>query len=471
MPGETLPLVVDLDGTLVRSDTLVETWLRAVRRQPWVVLLTPFWLARGRSYLKARLSDRAALSADALPYHDEFLAFLRTERERGRPLHLATAADRKIADAVAAHLGLFGRVFSSDGRTNLRSHRKAEALTRAFGEGRFAYAGNDRKDLPVWASAGAAVLVSTPRGYARRVGAPVEAEFPRSENRLVGLFRALRTYQWVKNLLVFLPLITANGLLRASSLWMALGTFAAFSCLASGVYVVNDLFDLDADRRHPRKKNRPFASGAVPLEWGVVLGPGLMAAGVAGGFALGFWVGVSLVAYATTTVAYSAYLKTQPLVDVFTLALLYTLRIVAGGAAVDELPSIWLLSFSSFFFLSLGFLKRHVEVSKLSADDGIHRRGYASGEDRPLLVMGIASSFAASIVLALYVETSLAEAIYRRPEAVWGFVPLSLFWQMRMWLAAERGFVHDDPITYAARDWVSLLVALAGGACYLAAVL
>ncbi len=466
MEESTLPLVVELDRTLVRSDTLVETWLRAVRRQPWILLLTPFWMLRGRAHLRTRLRGRVDLSAETLPYHDEFVDFLRRQRGARRPLILAHDGAPDTARRVFDHLGIFDRVLPAIGGVRAR----VQALVDEFGEGGYAYAGSGRGDLPLWNAGGAAVLVSTPPQWARRVGVPVEAEFPRERSRLRGLIKAMRTYQWVKNLLIFLPLITANGLTRISSLWLALGTFAAFSCLASGVYVVNDLFDLDADRRHPRKRRRPFASGTAPLGWGVVLGPLLMTVGVVGGFLLGFWVGVSLVTYAVATIAYSAFLKTQPLVDVFTLALLYTLRIVAGGVAVDEAASIWLLSFSSFFFLSLGFLKRHVEVSRLSPDEEIHRRGYGTGEDRPLLVMGIASSFAASIVLALYVETSVAEAIYPRPEAVWGFVPLSLFWQMRMWLAAERGFVHDDPITYAARDWVSLLVVLAAGVCYLAAV-
>lgn len=469
--SDTLPLVVDLDGTLIHSDTLVENWLRVVRRRPWVVLLTPLWMVRGRAYLKNRLAEGGTLRAEGLPYHQEFLAWLRASKKQGRPVHLATAADRRVAEAVSAHLGLFDSVFASDASSNLKGGRKAARLVEEFGRGGFVYAGNHSSDLDVWAESAAAVLVSTPPSVARRVTQPIEAEFPRSGNRVLALLRAMRLYQWVKNLLVFLPLITANGLLRGSSLVSAGMTFLAFSLLASGVYLVNDLFDLEADRRHPRKRRRPFASGTAPVVWGILTGPLLMLLGVGGGFAIDFWVGATLVGYAVLTLAYSAYLKTQPLVDVFTLALLYTMRIVAGGIAVNELASIWLLSFSSFFFLSLGFLKRYVELAGLDPDrEQVSRRGYGRSEDDKLFVMGVASSFAASIVLALYVDTSVAESIYTHPEAVWGFVPLSLFWQMRMWLAAERGFVDDDPIAYAARDWVSALVLIAAGCCYLAAV-
>lgn len=471
MATRSLPLVVDLDGTLLRSDTLVENWLRVVRLQPWTVFATPFWIMRGRAWLKNRLSETGGLQPERLPYHEGLLAWLEEQKAEGRPIHLATAAHSRIALPVAEHLGLFERVFASEAGTNLKGRRKADALCEAFGREGFVYAGNDRSDLTVWSESAAAVLVDVPPGLARRVNRPIEASFPREGNRLVAMLRAMRLYQWVKNLLVFLPLITSNGLLRGSSLIDALVTFMAFSLMASGVYLVNDLFDLEADRQHPRKRRRPFASGRAPVVWGVIAGPLLMVSGAVIAFLLDAAVGTTLVIYAVMTLAYSAYLKTQPLVDVFTLALLYTLRIVAGGLAVDEPASIWLLSFASFFFLSLGFLKRYVEVSQFSADtEANHRRGYGRGEEDPLFVMGVASSFSAAIVLALYVETSGAESIYAHPEAVWGFVPLCLFWQMRMWLAAERGFVDDDPIAYAAFDWVSALVILAGAGFYLAAV-
>lgn len=471
MTTEALPLVVDLDGTLVRSDTLVENWLRVIRYQPWTLFYTPLWMLRGRAWLKNEVARRAELRPEHLPYHEELVAWLREQREAGREIHLATAANTRIAEPIAAHLGLFDRVFASTPDRNLKGAVKAEVLCSELGRGGFVYAGNDRSDLAVWSESAAAVVVDAPPTVARRVRGPVEARFSRENHRFRDTLRAMRLYQWVKNLLVFLPLVTSNGLLRASSLADALITFVAFSLLASGVYLVNDLFDLGADRQHPRKRNRPFASGRLPVVWGVIAGPLLMVVGIGTAMRLDPLVGAVLVGYAVMTLAYSAYLKTQPLVDVFTLAMLYTLRIVAGGIAVGEPASIWLLSFSSFFFLSLGFLKRYVEVAQLDPEgDRIHRRGYGRGEEDPLFVMGVASSFAASIVLALYVDTAIAESIYHNPDAVWGFVPLSLFWQMRMWLAAERGFVDDDPITYAAFDWVSALVILAGAGFYMAAV-
>ncbi len=284
-----------------------------------------------------------------------------------------------------------------------------------------------------------------------------------SDSKFRLVIRAMRVYQWTKNFLVFVPVMTAGALFDLSALGKAAIAFYCFSMISSGVYLLNDVVDLEADRLHPTKKNRPFASGQLPVTWGLALGPGLMVIGLAISFAVGVWLFSALLAYVIVTSLYSAYLKTIPLVDVFTLAGLYVLRILAGGIATGHLPSVWLLTFAGLFFLGLALLKRFVEFSaEESSENEKSRRGYQAEDKTLLLVMGMSASFAAAVILALYVESNTASSIYQVPVAIWAFVPLCLFWQCRVWLAAVRGEVHDDPIVYAAKDrsfWITVLAA------------
>ena len=464
-----LPLAVDLDGTLIRSDTLVENWLSALRTAPLTALAAPFYLLRGKAFMKARLAAVADIDAARLPYNEDFLGYLKAEKARGRQLILATASHIDTARKIADHLGLFDDVIGTDAASNLRGPAKAAMLRARFGEQGFAYAGNDRHDLVVWRDAGGAVLVDLPPGLSKAVDAPVERTFPPASGQWRELIRGMRLYQWVKNILVFLPLVTANALGDTAAVLIATATFLIFGLVASGVYLLNDLTDLEADRAHPEKRLRPFASGAVPLTRGLIFGPLLILAGLLGAWFLSPMLAAVVLVYAVVTTLYSLVLKTLPLVDVFVLAFLYTLRVIAGGVATGYLPTIWLLSFSSFFFLSLAFAKRYVEVSGAAEKGEMKRRGYLTSEDVLLLVMGAASAFSAAIVLAIYVESSVAEATYSRPLAIWIFVPLCLFWQCRIWLAAVRDQVSHDPILFASRDKVSWAVILSAVGIYLIA--
>ena len=450
-------LCVDLDGTLVRTDTLVEMWLSVMRRNPLSAALSITWLLKGKAYFKERLAMAAELDISHLPYNEELIEYLTTQKSAGRHLVLTTACHESVARSIADHIGLFDEVIASTKSRNLRGHAKASELASRFGRGRYSYAGNDVTDLPIWKDAASAIVVSPSDGLAGRIETEIEAHFPDSASRVHSLIRSMRVYQWVKNSLVFVPVIAAGAILEPEALLGAFGAFIAFSLLASGVYIINDLADLPADRLHERKRNRPFASGELPLEWGLLAGPLFILAALLLGWAIApLLVGV-LVLYAIATTVYSFYLKTQPLVDVFTLAALYTLRIVAGGAATGYVPSIWLLSFSGFFFLSLAFLKRFVEMSETSGAGGemMPRRGYYANEIVPLIAMGTASGFTSSVVLALYLNSTQAAAIYARPEYLWALVPIFLFLLCRIWLSGWRGYVDDDPIVYAARDWVS----------------
>jgi 4-hydroxybenzoate polyprenyltransferase/phosphoserine phosphatase len=455
------PLYVDLDGCLIRTDLLVESLLHAARRlDTWYRL--PAWLLRGKAYLKARLAERAALDPALLPYNAELMAYLNGERQRGRRVVLATASSRRLADAVAVHLKCFDAVIASDEKRNLRGQQKLDAIMAHSDGSGFAYAGNDRSDLPIWRAAQQGLIVNASRrvaAAARRV-TQVELVIQDRPPILKNLFRAIRPHQWLKNLLIFIPLL-ASGSFWYIDGWMAsLLAFAAFCATASGIYVLNDLTDLAADRQHPRKRARPFASGAVPVSIGgamsaVLLAIGLSLAAIAGHIALALTV-----IYALTSVGYSLYLKGRPLIDVFTLSFLYMIRLFIGGEVSGNRVSLWLLGFAFFLFLGLALIKRVAElgISDARSAKPLPRRGYYPSDISILGLMGVAASFTSSIVLALYLQDRAATAIYANPALLWPIVPLLLFWQCRLWLSTQRGYMLDDPIVYSARDWVSWLV-------------
>lgn len=460
-PAGGCPLVVDLDGSLVRTDTLLEGVLALVRH-PLTLLRALFALRYGKARLKQELAAAADLDTARLPYNGQLLAYLREQQGAGRVLLLATGADRKTAQEVARHLQLFDTVLASDGRTNLSSGAKLAAIRDAIGEAPFAYAGNSRADLAVWGAAVSGICVNVSPGVARAAARAtrIERSFAPETAWPALLLRAIRPHQWAKNLLVFVPLVAARAVGDLSGWVDAAAMFIAFCCTASGIYLVNDLSDLAADRQHPNKHRRPFASGALPLHIGLVAAPLLLLSG----FALGLTVGALpvLLLYAASSCAYSLWLKSRPLVDVFMLAALYGMRLLAGGIATGYHVSLWLLAFSSFLFLGLAMVKRVAELMTLPAGEKRRAagRGYRA-EDRQIIeLMGVASSFVASLVLALYVQSELASALDRRPTLSWIIVPLLLFWECRIWLATARGRMNDDPIVFAARDWVSWLVAI-----------
>jgi 4-hydroxybenzoate polyprenyltransferase/phosphoserine phosphatase len=457
---DDLPLCVDLDGTLLRINSMHEAAFAAVLADWRVLFQLPLWLARGRAKLKQELATRWRFAAAHLPYNDALLRLVEQERIRGRRIVLCTAANRQVAEAVAEHLGLFDEVMASDGVNNMRGPHKAEALCRRFGEGGFLYAGNDATDHAVWQCAAAALVVNAPPSVSRAAAKRhrVVAEIDDAAPRLWGALRALRPYQWVKNLFTLVPLLASGDIANGQAWRHSLAILAAFCATASAIYVLNDLSDLAADRAHPRKRQRPFASGALSLASGLAMVPLL--------FLLGAWLGVSsgawpaLALYAVLSLAYTVRLKELPLVDVFILAALYTIRLFGGGEASGHAVSMWLLGFSSFLFLSLALVKRVSELYRLqsSAQHSTERRGYTVEDLAMLQMFGSAATFASVVVLSLYVQSDTALHAYARPSMLWGVIPLLLFWQCRLWLATSRGYMHDDPIVYAARDWVSWLV-------------
>jgi 4-hydroxybenzoate polyprenyltransferase/phosphoserine phosphatase len=456
-----VPLVVDLDGTLLRSDLLHESALHLVSSRPADAWRIPVWLLRGKAHLKRRIAERVALDIDTLPFDERLLSWIAAERQGGRRIVLCSASDAEYVHQVADHLGIFDEVIASDGVENVSSEQKARRLVERFGRKGFDYAGDSWKDLPVWAAARHAVLVSVGSALRRAAArvSHVEVEFEARRAGLGSWLKALRLHQWAKNLLVFLPVLASHRL-QWPALGHALLAFLAFGLCASSVYVVNDLIDLQSDRRHPRKRVRPFASGLLSPAAGIAMSALLLVAAFAVGAAtlvaaFDIWLGL----YFSLTLFYTLVLKRKILVDALALAALYTLRVLAGGAATGIWPGFWLLAFSMFLFLSLAFLKRYSEVADLldQGQSSAHGRDYHSS-DLPLVEMfGIASGFAAVVVLALYMNGDSILALYRHPELVWLTVPILLYWVTRMWVKAHRLEMHDDPVVFAMGDGLSLL--------------
>ena len=460
MQDRTIALCVDLDGTLIRSDLLVESALALLRRNPLYIFRFGSWLLRGKAHLKREIAVRTSVDVSTLPYEPRVLNWLRSETS-GRRRVLCTASDHKFADAVAAHVGGFDEVLASDGVRNLSGRNKAAVLGDRFGERGFDYAGNEVRDLHVWKRARRAIVVNAPQGLAQRAGrvSEVERVFEREGSGLRASLRALRLHQWLKNLLVFLPLLTAHLVLAPNAVLHTTIAFFSFCLCASGVYLLNDLLDLDADRRHPRKRLRPFADGRLPLVSGLIAAPLLTLAAFALALAISPLFAAVLLAYFVLTVAYSFALKRIAMLDTLVLAALYTIRIIAGTAALGIPPSFWLLAFSVFLFLSLAMIKRYTELAVLLRSGEVRSlgRGY-SVEDLPLVQsLGGSSGYLAVLVLALYINSTASEVLYSRPVVLWLLCPLLLYWISRAWLIAHRGDMHDDPVVFAVSDWVSRL--------------
>ncbi|EAQ04465.1 prenyltransferase family protein [Pseudooceanicola batsensis HTCC2597] len=450
-------LVCDLDRTLIRTEILDETFWAALAAGWSAPLAAARALLRGRAALKRELARRGAVDVVTLPYRPEIVARLREWRTRGGRTALVTSADQAVADQVADHLGVFDEAHGSDGRRNLRSQTKADFLIDRFGRGGFDYIGSVASDAPIWAAADRAVTIGLDRSG--RDQAPQGAEHLQAEPQDTpgAMVAALRPHQWLKNLLIFLPLLAAHRT-DAGALGQAVVAFLAFSLVASSVYVLNDLLDLPSDRAHPRKRVRPFASGRLALRNGLWMAPGLMAAGLLLGLSLGPTFLAILAVYLGLTSAYSMRLKRVPVVDICTLAGLYTLRIAAGAAATGIPLSVWLMAFSMFFFFSLAAVKRQAElVDSVSAGRALNtRRGYQA-EDLPLVaMMAVGSGYVSVLVMALYVSSPDVTALYTAPEILFGICAVLLFWISRIVLITHRGRMHDDPVVFAARDPVSL---------------
>jgi len=459
-----VPLFVDLDGTLIRTDMLYESFLALLRSRPLLCLLVPFWLLRGKAHMKFMIAQHVDIDAKTIPFNRQLVDYLSGEAGSGRRLILATATAEKIAAAIAGHLGLFSRVIASTREKNISGRNKLECIREVVGDLPFDYAANAMIDVSIWKQARRALLVNPERGVERAARRVVEIErvFPADRNGLLVYLRAMRTYQWMKNLLLFVPLFTSHKFYSIPLVSSEILAFAAFSLCSSGVYVLNDLLDLPADRAHTRKRTRPFAAGDLPLAHGLILAFLSPVIGLGIALLLSPEFCAILLLYMLITTSYSMRLKAYAVVDVILLATLYTIRVIAGAVVIDVTLSFWLLAFSMFLFLSLALVKRCSELAMLRGrpDKVASGRGYHVGDLGHLQMMGVASGYLSILVVALYIDSPDVAAQYSHPQLLWILCPTLLFWISRVWLITGRGEMHDDPLIFTIRDTGSRLVAL-----------
>lgn len=483
-PTPPRPLIVDLDGTLVATDTLHELLLELAGRNPLELPRALFALSRGRLAFKTAMAELAQLDPAALPYRDEVLGLIHAAKDQGRPVVLASASHAATVESVAEHLGLFDAVISTDDRSNRKGAHKLEAvrdlLTERGWGGHFDYVGDEEADLPIWAEAHTAYVVSASRSIRKRVRSHhdiIDLVPSRGGSTWYELMIAARPYQWSKNLLLLVPMIASQKMgSEEMGPWEMGGAllfaFIAFSLCASAVYLVNDLLDLRADRLHPTKQNRPIAAGRLAPKYAVFGAFGLIVAAFGLSLlALPMLFTQILAVYFLLTSAYSVYIKGKAMLDVVWLASLYTLRIIAGGAAVAILPSEWLLGFTLFTFLSLAFAKRFCEL-KLMLNTGKEKatgRGYHTADLPIVQTMGVGSGYLAVLIFALYITSENVTLIYNTPKVLWLACPLILYWMSRMWLLAQRGKLRGDPLLFALSDRTSYFcIALLALVMYLA---
>jgi 4-hydroxybenzoate polyprenyltransferase/phosphoserine phosphatase len=456
------PLCVDLDGTLVKSDTFVDSLMVLARRHPIAFLRVPLWALKGKAHVKSQVASMVTLDAAHLPYNRPLLDYLRDEHAAGRKLYLATGADRVLARNVANHLGIFEDVIASDGTTNLTGQNKLERLGQRFPD--FDYVGNALPDLPILQGAREAMLANPDlrlNSALKSRNVPVSRRFIDRSRLPLALVKGLRVHQWAKNLLVFLPLLLAHSL-RPGLVLIAVAAFLCFCFTASATYILNDLLDLETDRVHLNKRKRAFAAGDLSVTAGLGISFSLAALALIIAVYLPRTFLIYLLLYFVTTLAYSLSLKRVVLVDVIVLSSLYTIRMMAGSAATNTPVSPWLAAFSIFLFLSLAMVKRFSELQNLHAR-GVtptNGRGYLLSDIEQLRSFGTSSAYASIVIFALYINGHDVVALYHHPNRMWLITPLLILWVSRVWLLASRGLLDEDPVVFALEDRMSLLLGL-----------
>ncbi len=472
-----LPLYVDLDGTVVRGDTLLESALQILRRKPLLLLCMLGWLLRGKTYFKTQLANRMIPEPAALAYHEDFVAFLREQKSAGRLMYLYSAADERIVATVSQYLGLFdGYLGTRSTGNNLRGAAKLSAIqqhAKDAGHTQWAYAGDSKVDIPIWQASHEIVAVAANASVMRAVsnlGKPLRS-FPGYAFSFRTWIRSLRLVQWAKNFLIFVPLLASHT--SAPDRWLAAGLgFIALGLCASATYLINDLLDLGSDRQHRVKRSRPLAAGKISIPHALGAAVVLLTAGLwlASAIRLDFLALLCL--YCVVTLSYSLHLKRIALVDVVILASLYSLRLFAGAAAVMLPLSNWLVAFSAFIFLSLALAKRCAELEEATekSQSLSPGRGYLVEDLASLRSMGVASGLLSVLVLSLYIDSNNGRALYAQPAWLWGLCPLMMLWIMRIWQqVGRRQLQGEDPLQHALSDvWSWYILAAMAASVFMA---
>lgn len=456
------PLCVDLDGTLVRTNTLFEAALAAIKKNPWFIVKLALSVSKGKPAIKHIIGIHAPHDASLLPYNNELLAWLKEQRTKGRILILATASDKAIADDIAQYLGIFQEVIASTSQHPVSANTKYAVLSKRFGKKEFSYAGNSHADLTVWQSASSAILVDTETSVGDQVrnSIPIEAEFSNTSKitpRVV--MQTMRIHQWAKNLLLFTAPIAAHRIGESSIAVNSAIGFLSFSCLASSVYILNDLFDIASDRTHATKRFRPIAACKVgipqAMSWSVLMA--IVSILLATLFLpLKFlWI---LAVYFCITSIYSLRIKKIPYIDIVVLAALYVLRIIAGSTATTVPTSKWLFLFAGCLFISLAAVKRVTELAQLEkSSDRAIGRGYTKRDKELLTALGLTAALFSSVVLSLYTASAAVTTLYSRPTVLIGMILIFSVWIFRIWKHALTGLLPEDPVLFATKDYISYL--------------
>lgn len=449
---------MDLDGTLIKTDTLHETIIVCLKKKPLGIFKLLFWFFSGKAYFKKKVSELVELDFNELPQNKEFVNFLCNERKIGRQLILATGSSKKIAKQAFNFFGIFDKFISSDDQTNLTGTNKLNRIIRENDHKPFSYAGNSRQDLPIWEKSAEVILVNYAKSTADRLdssGKKILKFSPSSP--LAFLCRSFRMHQWVKNILIFVPLIVSHRFLEVEILFQSFFGFFSFCLCASSGYLINDFLDLNADRKHISKSQRPFASGALPLSWGIMAIPALFLGGIliaiCQSYSL-FWI-VSI--YFVISCSYSLFFKKIIGLDIAILSILYTIRIYAGSHCTNIEISNWLLCFSLFLFSNLALLKRFTELKALSNNDRIYRRSYSTKHLNAILVLGLFSIIGSIAVLLMYTLSPTASYLYDNWSILWLVIPLFGFWLSRMWILARQNKMDQDPVAFAISDRITIV--------------
>lgn len=459
------PIVVDLDDTLARTDFFYESLLKFIKKNPLNLFRAIFILfTKGKAFLKSRICEEVNVNASLIPYDDELIEWLKEKKELGHKVILATATHQKFAQQVGNHLGIFDQVLATNEQINLKGENKQKKLIELFGEKQFTYVGDSFADLKVWKSAKSAVVMHPSKKLLQQVQSIIQVEkIFTTQKDAKRIFKAIRLHQWVKNLLLLVPLFTSHNLGDYELLGKAVVAFFAFSFCASSVYIINDFFDLEDDRRHRTKHKRPFASGQISIVKGVVIGCGCLFLSLILSLYLGPKFLAILIIYFFITLLYSLFFKFKAILDIVVLAGLYTLRIIAGAVAIDVELSSWLLAFSMFIFLSLAIMKRYTELHGLKQqgkDGSVKSRGYLVADMDMLAIIGSASGYISVLIMALFINSLAASNLYSNPNLLWWVCPFLLFWIGRIWLFAGRGGIDDDPIHFVIQDKTSWLLGI-----------
>ena len=470
--GTQVPLCVDLDGTLIKTDLLFEAILKLCKKNPFNIFALLLWLLRGKAYLKSQIAEKVQIDVSLLPYNEDVLAFLKNQE---RDVILVTGSNYKFAKQVADELGIFHEIIASSKKTNLTGSTKGKYLAKRFGKNGFDYIGNDRDDWKVWPLARDSMVVSRKNQFLKTTSKKfkVTRTFALPKITFREFIKSIRVHQWVKNLLIFVPFFLEHQILQLNNLYVLTLAFLGMSLLASFTYIVNDLLDLESDRQNHIKKLRAFASGLISIKQALVMMVVLIGAVMAIATQLPLAFLLVLGAYLISTLSYSLYFKRVAMLDVCVLASLYTLRVIGGVVVINAAWSFWLLAFSMFFFLSLALAKRVSELENIKNknNQSSNGRGYQVIDLPMLTSAGVSSGMLSILVVALYINGEKVLQMYSFPQSLWLICPLLLYWIGRVWMITARGEMYEDPILFAIRDRVSLLTAFCAGLVILSALL